>query len=117
MLSSYNNRKRRNQNQRNRLRRKARHREKCEMYMKQRQTYYNDILFDAWANNAVGDNALNYKETKLNYVLLKERIMQDIKKQREIVDICKITGAEPYEFVEKTKHDIPAKTWYQYLFG
>jgi hypothetical protein len=99
------------------MRRKQRHKEKCIVFMEHRQQYYNDILFDSWRNNAIGDNSLNFKEAHLNFLLQKQRVLEDLKKQREVVDICIMTGEEPHEFVEKTAHDVPSKSWYEWVVG
>ena len=115
-MHSYEQRKKKNVNKRQRERKKRRHAEKCEIYMNQRKAFYNDILFDEYAKHVLQDG-LNFKECKLNHILQKERVMQDLKKQREIISECKILNKEPYEYVEHTKHDIPQRTWINYLFG
>jgi len=117
MNSTYRRHQRRNENQRQRMRRKKRHKEKCLLFYEHRKEYYNNILFDSWKNNAIGDQSLNYKETHLNFILQKQRIIEDLKKQKEIVDIAIMTGEEPYEFIEKTAPDINKTSWIDWLFN
>ena len=115
-MQSYNQRtKRTKNNKRLALKRKAKHRERCNKWLKDREIYLNNILFETVLGQVEKD--IKYEEIKINTILQKDRLMKDLKQQRILVSLAKKDMIEPTEFINLTKYDIPQLSWYEYLFG
>jgi len=115
-MQSYNQRsKRTKNNKRLALRRKAKHREKCDKWLKEREIYLNNILFETVLGQVEKD--IKYEEIKINTVLQKDRLMKDLKQQKILVSIAKKEMIDPIEFIHLTKFDLAPLTWFEYIFG